>query len=396
MTVDWRRVPIKQVAKHVTVGFVGSQAPHFVEHGVPLLRGQNVRPYELDFDNLKYISPETHARWAKSSLDAGDVVIVRVGYPGTAAVVPEELGPLNAASLVIVRPDPTELDPYFLAYLLNSPWGKAAVAARFVGAAQQVLNTGAVADLEVDLPPLAHQRAVSGVLRALDDLIANNRRRVEVLEEVARAIYREWFVRFRFPGHDDVELVDSHLGLIPNGWELRTVGDVLELKYGKALKADARAGGAVAVIGSSGIVGWHDQELVSGPAIVLGRKGNVGSVIWIDGPCWPIDTTYFVETPLPPRFVAEQLRRTEFLNTHAAVPGLSREQAYSKPFLRPLDSVLDRFESTAGALASEGVTLTQQSERLTALRDLLMPKLVTGQLDVSTLDLDELVGDAVA
>lgn len=131
----------------------------------------------------------------------------------------------------------------------------------------------------IAIPELSAQRKIARILRTFDELIENNRRRIGVLEEMARATYREWFVRFRFPGHEKVELVDSALGPIPNDWEVKTVGNVVELKYGKALKADARAGGDVAVVGSSGIVGWHDQDLVSGPAIVVGRKGNVGSVI---------------------------------------------------------------------------------------------------------------------
>ncbi len=250
--------------------------------------------------------------------------------------------------------------------------------------------------LRVTVPPVDVQRRIAEPLSAIDDLIDNNRRRVEVLEEMARAIYREWFVRFRYPGHEDGSLVDSPLGPIPDGWAAMTIGDVLELRYGKALKKDDRRGGPVAVVSSAGIVGWHDEALVPGPTIVVGRKGNVGSVTWVDGDSWPIDTAYFVETDLPLRYVAEQLRRTEFLNTHAAVPGLSRDQAYSRPFLRPPHEVMERFESAVGSLAGEGRALALTSERLVSIRDLLLPKLVTGQIDVSRLDLHELTEAATA
>ena len=91
----------------------------------------------------------------------------------------------------------------------------------------------------------------------MDDLIENNRRRVEILEEMARLLYREWFVHFRFPGHEDVELVDSDLSPIPKGWEARRLGDLLELAYGKALKADDRMGGPVSVYGSGGPLVTH-------------------------------------------------------------------------------------------------------------------------------------------
>lgn len=247
----------------------------------------------------------------------------------------------------------------------------------------------------MNVPPLETQRGIAGVLNGIDDLIENNRRRVAVLEEMARAIYREWFVKFRYPGHEDVPFVDSALGPIPEGWKAGTIRDALELKYGKALKADVRRGGQVAVVSSAGIVGWHDELIVEGPAIVVGRKGNVGSVHWIDGPCWPIDTAYYVVTGLPLRFVFEQLRRTEFTNTHAAVPGLSRDGAYSRPFLTPPDDLLDNYQATVEPLGTEASALATQSDSLGSLRDMLLPKLVTGQIDVSALDLDTLVEEGV-
>jgi type I restriction enzyme S subunit len=149
-------------------------------------------------------------------------------------------------------------------------------------------------------------------------------------------------------------------------------------------------------VSSAGVVGWHDEALVKGPTIVVGRKGNVGSVTWVDGDAWPIDTAYFVESEVPLRYLAEQLRGTEFLNTHAAVPGLSRDQAYSRPFLRPAMDLMVKFDTLSGTAAAEASALSAASERLGELRDALLPKLVTGQIDVSRLDLDALTEAAVA
>jgi len=183
------------------------------------------------------------------------------------------------------------------------------------GAAQPKLSQANLRQIPVRIPPLVEQCAIAEVLDALDDSIENNRRRAEVLEEMTRAIYREWFVRFRYPGNENVPLVDSPFGPIPDGWEALTLGDVLVLRYGKALTKDDRRGGPVAVVSSAGVVGWHDEALVSGPTIVVGRKGTVGSVTWVDGDAWPIDTAYWVESALPLRYVVERLRGTAFLNS---------------------------------------------------------------------------------
>lgn len=296
----------------------------------------------------------------------------------------------NHAHIVKARPDLAN-DRFVQSALEASDIG-----AFITGAAQPKLSQANLRQIPILLPSPQEQEVIAGILDALDDLIENNWRRVEVLEEMARAIYREWFVYFRYPGHEDAGVVDSSLGPIPEGWDCLTIGDVLELRYGKALKKDDRRGGPIAVVGSSGIVGWHDEELVEGPSIVVGRKGNVGSVTWVNGGAWPIDTTYYVDAELPLRYVVEQLRRTEFLNTHAAVPGLSRDQAYSRPFLQPPRQLMGDFAEVSETLAAEASSLVAQSDRLAAIRDLLLPRLVTGQIDVSALDLDALVEEGVA
>ena len=167
------------------------------------------------------------------------------------------------------------------------------------GAAQPKLSQANLKRLEFRAPNYPAQRKIGNAIRAFDDLITNNRRRIEILEEMARLLYREWFVHFRFPGHEDVELVDSERGPIPEGWEVVQLRDMVRLSYGKALRADDRNGGPVEVYGSGGVVGHHDTFLTEGPGIVVGRKGNVGALYWSDADFFPIDTTYYVETDLP-------------------------------------------------------------------------------------------------
>jgi len=203
-------------------------------------------------------------------------------------------------------------------------------------------------------------------------------------------------VHFRYPGHEDDELVDSASGPIPAGWDVVRLGDVVELRYGKALKADARTGGDVAVVGSSGVVGWHDESLVDGPAVIVGRKGNVGSVMWIASDSWPIDTTYHLSTELPLHFAYRLLGRVEFIDSHAAVPGLSRDQAYSIDVIRPPMRIAQAFDANASTLSDMSMVLAQAADVLTEMRDELLPKLVTGAIDVSHLDLDALLEEPAA
>lgn len=405
---EWRTVTIAELAGQsphsLATGPFGSaiSSKHFVDAGVPILRGSNLSldvGVRLRDDGLAFLNQEMADKFQRSIARRGDLVFTCWGTVGQVGLVDDRTAfPEYVVSnkQMKLSPDPEQVDSRFLYYLLSSPTMIRAVQGQAIGAAVPGFNLGQLRELRVCIPTLQTQRRIAGVLSSIDDLIENNRRRVELLDEMARAIYREWFVHFRYPGHEDVPLVDSALGLIPEGWAALTIGDVLELRYGKALKKEVRRGGPVAVVSSAGVVGWHHEPLVSGPVIVVGRKGNVGSVTWVDGDAWPIDTAYFVDTELPLRYVAEQLRRTEFLNTHAAVPGLSRDQAYSRPFLRPTMEVMREFDVTAGAFASEALVLTGASERLSQVRDLLLPKVVTGQIDVSSLDLDALMEQAVS
>ncbi len=232
------------------------------------------------------------------------------------------------------------------------------------------------------IPSLPLQRRIAGILSAYDELIENSHRRIWLLERFAGALYREWFVHFRFPGHENLTRIASPLGSIPQGWEVKKVGDVLELKYGKALKKEDRRDGRYPVFGSSGVVGYHDASLVGGPGIIVGRKGNVGSVFWCDEDFFVIDTAYFVASSLPLRFLFYVLPTLNFINSDAAVPGLSRNQAYTLELLVPPATLLKQFCDLADTFERQASTLQRQIRSLRRTRDLLLPRLLSGQIEV--------------
>lgn len=262
---------------------------------------------------------------------------------------------------------------------------KPAEKSMFGASGRQRADLNVVKDIEIQVPPLPTQRKIAAILSAYDDLIENNTCRIQILEEMAQAIYREWFVRFRFPGYERVRMVDSgtEFGEVPEGWNVKKLGEVVELAYGKGLKKDVRAGGNIPVYGSSGIVGYHNEALVDGPGIIVGRKGNVGSVFWSDLGFHPIDTTYFVRTELSLHYVFYNLQNQHFINNDAAVPGLSRNQANLLPCVIPSDEALDQFEEISSLLFVHIRNLTKKNINLQTTRDLLLPKLVSGKVDVS-------------
>lgn len=175
----------------LTVGHVGPMASEYVGYGIPFLRSLNVQPFRLDLAGVKFITPEFHAKLQKSALGPGDVVVVRTGVPGTAAVIPESLPVANCSDVVIVRPGP-ELDSRYLCYLINSI-ARGYINSRVVGAVQQHFNVGAARGIPIPATSPDEQRRIAGVLGALDDLIETNRATAAQLVELVDAEFERRF-----------------------------------------------------------------------------------------------------------------------------------------------------------------------------------------------------------
>ena len=238
------------------------------------------------------------------------------------------------------------------------------------------LNRDRALSIEVKLPSKAAQNSIVSVLSAYDDLIENNRRRMALLEDSARLLYQEWFVRLHFPGYEHTPVVEG----VPAGWEQKTLGECVTLNYGKALKTDDRVEGDYPVYGSSGIIGSHEKALVQGPGIILGRKGNVGSVYWSSKSFYPIDTVYFINAGSSNLYLYYALRNMHFISTDVAVPGLNRDFAYSRRLLLPPLPLLTAFLDYVTPIRLQIDKLGELSDKLRAARDLLLPRLMTGEL----------------
>lgn len=310
-------------------------------------------------------------RHNESKAKAPGVVTGRYGTLGEVFYVEEDYWPLNTALYVT---DFKGNDPRFAAYFLknvlrNYQSDKAAVPG---------VNRNVLHELIVRAPDTKLQKRIAEILSAYDDLIENNRRRMALLEEAARQLYRERFVRLRFPGYEHTRITDG----VPEGWLRVHVGDRVTLNYGKALKAENRCGGDCPVYGSSGIVGAHDKAIAAAPGIVVGRKGNVGSVYWCPKAYWPIDTVYFIDAETSNLWLYYSLQHMHFISTDVAVPGLNRDFAYSRPLLVPEPLIVREFLESAAPLHGQIAKLGETNDKLRAARDLLLPRLISGEISV--------------
>ncbi len=259
------------------------------------------------------------------------------------------------------------------------------------GAAQPKLSQGNLRRIQIPLPPLPIQRRIAGILSAYDELIENSQRRIKILESMVRGLYREWFVHFRFPGHESVPRVPSPLGEIPKGWEVGRLDDVLVLQRGFDLPKASRIEGTVPIIAATGITGFHNEARAKAPGVVTGRSGTIGEVLYVQEDFWPLNTSLWVKEfpnsePLYAFYLLSSLDLKQF-NSGAAVPTLNRNDIHGTNVVVPPRSIQKRFQDFTGSMLAKSRTLDQQIQNLRRTRDLLLPRLLSGQINVETIGL---------
>lgn len=265
-------------------------------------------------------------------------------------------------------------DSLFIYYLARSSEFRDFAIKRMEGSSgRQRVPSETLKHFEFKLPPLPTQRAIANILGTLDDLIELNRRTNETLEKIARTLFNHYFP---YSPEDD----------LPEGWRAGTIGKICDFAYGKALKAQNRIEGTIPVYGSNGQIGQHNEALVKGPGIVVGRKGNPGVVTWIQTDFFPIDTAFYVvpkqDVGLHYLFHLLRTAQLDSLGADSAVPGLNRNMAYMSKAVIPPDNVLGDFERETSILSGLILSNDEQSRNLAALRYLLLPKLMAGEIRV--------------
>ena len=210
------------------------------ETGYPSIRTPNVGRGYFILDGVNHVSEETYRLWTRRAAPvAGDLIMAREAPVGNVAIIPPGLQPCLGQRTLLIRPDRKKVDQAYLTCLLLGEEVQGTIHGLTNGVTVPHLNMEDVRTLPIPpLPPLPVQRRIAGVLSAYDELIEHNQRRIQILETMARALYREWFVEFRFPGHERLPRVISPLGDIPQGWEVKKLKDVCHLTMGQSPKSE--------------------------------------------------------------------------------------------------------------------------------------------------------------
>jgi type I restriction enzyme, S subunit len=367
MKQSWQEYRVGELGKIVTGKTPSTTHPSYFGEEYPFITPSDMDGQKWANITERYLSNEGAKLLQRNLLPKNSVAVSCIGWQMGKVIMVSRPSFTNQQLNTII---PNEnVYPDFLYYVFSTRKQELLSLGSATGVRTPILNKSAFSELKVNIPPLPIQCKIADVLSAYDDLIEVNTHRIRLLEQMAQSVYREWFGK-----------VDERS--LSEGWEFKKLGDVIELAYGKGLKADQRIEGAFPVYGSAGIVGYHNEYLVKSPGIIVGRKGNVGSVFWANKDFYPIDTTYFVRTHISLYYVFFNLQTQHFINNDAAVPGLSRNQAYSLPILVPSKETLNKFDEFIQPIFHQLEILRTKNANLRRTRDLLLPRLVSGEVAV--------------
>jgi type I restriction enzyme S subunit len=381
---------------------------------VPLVKGENVRQGRILWDISK--------RWPVSGWDGlekfhlvpGDVVVamdrpwipaglkwsyIREGDPR--ALLVQRCARLRSSNGC--------LDQNFLRFVIGGPGFEGYVKPITTGVNVPHISGKQILDFEFTLPPLPIQRRITDVLSAYDDLIENSQRRIKILEEMARRLYREWFVHFRFPGHEGCRLVESPLGEIPEGWEVKKLAHVAEVNRAQ-INARTAPEELHYIDISSVSPGQIDSVTTYTFADAPGRARRIvqhGDVLWscvrpnrrsyaqiMSPDANTIASTGFAvlsATKVPFTFLYFATTTDDFVAfltnnaTGAAYPAVTATAFEKAELLIPSALLLQQFGEATIPMTEQIHTLQHQIQNLRRTRDLLLPRLLSGQIDVEAL-----------
>lgn len=402
----WKTVPIKNLYEGLYDGPHATPKPS--ELGPVFLGIKNVTDDGcLDLSDIRHIAEEDFQKWTRRvEPRPGDLVFTYEATLNRYAIIPTGFRGCLGRRMALIRPDTSKVDVRFLLYyFFTDAWRAIIQRNMLTGATVDRIPLTTFPEFPVSLPPLSEQRRIADILSAYDELIENNQRRIQILETMARALYREWFVHFRFPGHEKVQWVESELGEIPEGWEVKRLRDLLSfnrrttkpgvhLEGRKYVPIDCLLSKSLALLEAKQInEAQSSLQLFDRGDILFGAMRPYFHKVSIP----PFDgvtrTTCFVFRPVRPHWsafatmTAFEETTVAYANTHsqgATIPYAVWDGSLSEmPLVLPPDSLLQHYETIVTPMIARISQSYFALGNLKQTRDLLLPRLLSGQLDLS-------------
>ncbi len=407
---EWKKVKLGEVCSKIGSGSTpkgGSTI--YVDKGVSFVRSQNVYNLSFDYNGLVFINADAANKLSGVEIKENDVLLNITGDSvARTCIVPYNVLPARVNQHVaILRPNASIIDPYFLNYYLASPSMQAFMLSLAVGkgASRNAMTKGMIMNFEVPCPPIAVQHSIATMLSRYDALISNYQRQIKLLEEAAQRLYKEWFVDLHFPGHENVKVVDG----VPEGWEKKSAQDFYSITIGKT---PPRAETQWFTLDNAGAL-WSsvsdmkdktfltmtserltndalerfNVKVVKPGTILLSFKLTVGRVAIADEDlCTNEAIAHFSYDDF-------NLREYTYLylcafnydslgNTSSISKAINSKIVKNMPFIMPSKEILKEFSNLAKPIFESIRTLQHSLFLLTESRDRLLPKLMSGEIEV--------------
>lgn len=348
--------------------------PKWTTSGKIVIRNNNIKKGRIDFSSPSYTDDEHFNLRVKRAIPrSGDIIITREAPMGEVGMIPERIECCLGQRMVLLRTNPDICDNYYLLYSLQSKFVQHQISwSEGTGTTVSNLRIPHLEQLKIPYVPLKKQRLVASVLKSIEEKIILNEQINNNLLEQAQAIYTKMFIT-------DADSL----------WPEGKLPDLIEVCYGKDHKK--LHDGDIPVYGSGGIMRHVDRALYEQESVLVPRKGTLNNVMYVNEPFWSVDTMFFTKMKRQnvAKFVFHFLKGKDLasMNAGSAVPSMTTKILNAIPLQIPDDQTLSNFEAQVSPFYQTASYNNKESENLAAIRDSLLPKLMSGEIDVSDIDL---------
>ena len=425
---NWDKVKLEGICSKVTDGT--HDTPQIIEFGYPLIKGKDISKGYIDFENCDHISKEEHEHIVKRSKpEYGDILFANIGNSIGDCVRVNTIEPFSIKNVALFKPDSTKIFPLYLFYVASSQQFIGEILNIKSGAAQPFVSLATLRNHKVLLPPLPTQQKIAHILSAYDDLIENNLKRIKLLEEMAQITYEQWFVRMKFPNHETTP-IDAETGL-PEGWKAWNLNNLISIKHGYAYKGvffktekttrvlltpgNFKIGGGLKL----NKVKYYDEQAENPKDYILNKHDLLITMTDLSKMADTLGYPLLVpssngETYLHNQRLGKVLPKTEGFFPKYFYYMLFKDERYRgfvvgsasgatvkhtspskilafKPKLPSIDSdLVKQFDNYVKPTFNAIDLFLQQNQRLKEARDILLPRLMTGMIDVDKIKLPTL------
>ncbi len=391
--MKWEKVKLSEVTEYITDG--DHQPAPKSDSGVLFVKIKDIQDNRLTFDNALFVPQEYYNRLPKNrKAEYGDTLYTVVGSYGIPAFVNHNIPFCFERNIALLHPN-NRVIPKYLYYAVNNPifYGNANNIAN--GSAQKLIPLSKLAGMEISVPPIERQETIVNILSAYDDLIENNQKQIKLLEEAAQRLYKEWFIDLCFPGHETTPIVDG----VPEGWEHKTFAQIADVVMGQSPKSEFYNQEERGLPFHQGVGSYGTRFVIDGTySTSYTRIAEPGSILFsVRAPVGRLNITknkVVIGRGLAAinhrsrmqsylfYLLKERFFKDNIIGNGAIFASISKDELLGQKFVVPTDALVERFNAVANDVDTKIAGLAEQIALLTEARDRLLPKLMSGEMEV--------------